>query len=620
MAIELAKAYVQIVPKAEGLGNEIRRQFEGAGDAAGTAGGQRASGAFARAMNAAGKITAAAIGAAATGIGALSKAAISGYADFEQLTGGIETLFGTTKDAFVDAAVASGMSVSTALEEFKTFTQASDVVLSNAANAYLTAGLSANDYLETVTGFTGALLQSLGGDTQEAAKYADQAITDMADNANKMGSSISSIQEAYQSFARGQWQLLDNLKLGYSGTKEEMQRLLNDATAISGIEYDISSYADIVSAIHVIQTEMGITGTTALEASSTISGSFSTLQASWKNLLVGMADDNADFGGLIENLETSAISFLNNIIPRIETTLQGFGRLVGDIAPIIAAELPGLVSEILPDLLASAVSLVDGIVAALPSLVQTVLTALIGALPLIIQTGFDLFIGLIGALPEIISTIVAALPEIITSIVTTITGNIPALVDAGVQLLVSLVQNLPQIIAGVVAAIPSIISGLVSAVIGSIPSLASAGYNLMLGLAQGIRNAVSTLYQTMVAAVQGIINGAKRLLGIASPSKVFAEIGGYTMEGFAEGILRNEGLVSDAMADASALASGSFSSSLAIQAQAEPAAPAAMAREIAEALRNVRVYMDGNKLVGYLVPGIDTALGVRQMAAERGAL
>ena len=598
MATELAKAFVQIVPSAEGLGSTIKAQFEEAGDAAGTAGGNKAGGSFSGALGTAIKATGAMIAAAGTAVGSVVKSAVSGFADYEQLVGGLETMF---EDLAWD------------VEE-------------NANRAFETAGLSANEYMETVMGFSAALNQSLvenEGNIARAAELSDQIITDMSDNANKMGTSMESIQNAYAGFAKGNYTMLDNLKLGYGGTKEEMERLLRDAEELAGLDmgtFSASNFADIAEAIHIVQTDIGITGTTAAEASTTISGSFNSMKAAWSNLVVGMADENANMEALIGNLVDSAGTLAGNLIPRIEQALTGVSTLIQNVAPMIVAMLPGLVDSILPGLLSAAMSIVQAVTAVLPDLLQTVLNTLIGMLPLIVDTGMQLFVGLIGAMPEIISTIVAALPEIITAIVDAITGNIPAIVMAGVTLLVALVENLPAIIAGVVAAIPAIISGLVNAIVGSVGQIKSAGYNLMMGFRDGIVSSVTALWNAMKDTVNYIVNGAKRLLGIASPSKVFEAIGGYTMQGFAEGILANEDLVKSAMADASALATGSFSSTLAISQPETQAAPASGAREIAEALRNVRVYLDGTRLVGYLVPDIDTALGVRQLAAERGAL
>ena len=249
------------------------------------------------------KVGAAALAAAATGVAALTKASIDQYAEYEQLVGGVDTLFKT----------------------------ASDKVQEYAANAYKTAGMSANEYMDTVTSFSASLLQSLGGDTDKAAQKADQAITDMADNANKMGTGMEMIQNAYQGFAKQNYTMLDNLKLGYGGTKEEMERLLADAEKLSGQKFDISSYSDIVDAIHVVQTEMGITGTTAAEAASTIEGSGGSAKAAWANLITGIADDNADLDTLIGNFVSSVETAAGNIIPRVSAILGGISQLVNQM-------------------------------------------------------------------------------------------------------------------------------------------------------------------------------------------------------------------------------------------------------------------------------------------------
>ena len=301
------------------------------------------------AISAVGKFSAAAVAAGATAVAALTKSAVESYADYEQLVGGVETLF---KDS-------------------------AGIVQEYAANAFQTAGLSANDYMETVTGFSASLLQSVGGDTEEAARIADQAITDMADNANKMGSSMESIQNAYQGFAKQNYTMLDNLKLGYGGTKQEMERLLADAEKLSGVHYDISNLNDVYEAIHVVQGELGITGTTAEEASTTIQGSAAAMKAAWQNMLTGIADENADFDGLINNLVESVATFGENILPRIETALSGVGKLISGLAPIIVEALPGLVENVLPGFIDAIMEIVNSIVEAIPEVIPVLIQALV---------------------------------------------------------------------------------------------------------------------------------------------------------------------------------------------------------------------------------------------------
>ena len=276
------------------------------------------------------KAAVAATTAAATAVAAITKSAVEQYAEYEQLVGGVDTLF----------------------------KESSQKVQKYAADAYKTAGLSANEYMETVTSFSASLLQSLNGDTAKAADVADKAITDMSDNANKMGSSMEAIQNAYNGFAKQNYTMLDNLKLGYGGTKEEMQRLLDDAEKLSGQKFDLSSYADIVEAIHVVQTEMGITGTTAREASSTIQGSIAATKSAWQNLLVGLADGNQDIDLLTKNLGDSIMTTANNLIPRIQTTLESIAELIETVVPPIVEQLPAIVVAVLPDLLSAALEIV----------------------------------------------------------------------------------------------------------------------------------------------------------------------------------------------------------------------------------------------------------------------
>ena len=285
----------------------------------------------------------------AMGVGVMLKNSVEQYAEYEQLVGGVETLFKNS----------------------------SNKVKEYANNAYKTAGLSANEYMDTVTSFSASLLQSLGGDTAKSAEVADQAITDMSDNANKLGTSMEMIQNAYQGFAKGNMTMLDNLKLGYGGTKEEMQRLLADAEKLSGVHYDISNFADITEAIHVIQKEMGIAGATREEAMTTIEGSFNATKSAWTNLMTGMADSSADFGQLIDNFIQSAAAFGHNILPRVEIALNGVGQLIEQLLPPIAERIPQILVDIAPSLIQAGanvlISLIQGIQTNMPTLMPTVM-------------------------------------------------------------------------------------------------------------------------------------------------------------------------------------------------------------------------------------------------------
>lgn len=527
--------------------------------------------------------------AAAAGFVAISKSAVDSYAEYEQLKGGVETLF---KDS-------------------------ADVLMGYADKAYQTAGLSANDYMETVTSFSASLLQSLGGDTAAAADYADQAIIDMSDNANKMGTSMEMIQNAYQGFAKQNYTMLDNLKLGYGGTKEEMQRLLDDAEKISGIKYDISSFADVTQAIHVIQTELGITGTTALEASSTIQGSANAMKSSWQNLLTGIADPTQNFEQLLQNFISSVGTFLGNLLPVFTTATQGVSQMVQGLLPqipvLIEQMLPiviegvsgiiaGLVKvlpqivnavmEILPQLVTAILnmlpqileagiqillSLIQGLtqalpqlIAMLPEIINTIITVLIENLPLIIEAGIQLLIAIITGLSEAIPQLVDYIPTIIDTLITTLLDNLPLIIDCAIQLLVALINGLIQALPQLAAMTPKIIWTIVTTLIENLPQLFKAGVqllesvikgigsilskmgevgkNIVVGLWNGIKNAKDWLLNKIKSFAHTITDGIKSFFGIHSPSTVFRdEIGKNLMLGLANGITGNEGVVSMAM-------------------------------------------------------------------------
>ena len=588
---------VRVIADTDGVSKEIRNLENSLGEAndhAASLGDKLKSG-----LSSAAKVGVAAVGAASAGIAALAKSALDGYANYEQLTGGVETLF---KES-------GGL-----VQEF-------------AANAYKTAGLSANQYMETVTSFSASLLQSLGGDTEAAARLADQAITDMSDNANKMGTDMEMIQNAYNGFAKQNYTMLDNLKLGYGGTKEEMERLLADAQAISGIEYDVSSYADIVNAIHVIQTEMGITGTTAKEASTTIQGSIASMGSAWSNLVTGIADDNADLDLLIGNFVDSVATVGDNILPRLEIILNGIGELVSKLAPTIGAELPKLIAQVLPSLLNAGINLVSGIIqgisSAFPQLVQagmdvlttigdglisyipdligripSVISAIVDfiteSLPIMLEQGLNMLHAVTDGILKAIPDMLSALPEIFDTIISFVADSLPEIIDSGIDILLSLVTGIIGAIPQLIAQLPTIITSFVSTLSANLPRINAAGNELMAKLKDGIINAVPALLraipgmcvdilrammnalagaveiganlikgvwqgiQNMAAWIEdsifgffsNIVSGIRSILGIHSPSKVFAGIGEQLVNGFANGI--------DATADTAIKAAGAM--------------------------------------------------------------
>lgn len=534
-----------------------------------------------------------AVGTAATAIGGLVTASVNAYAEYEQLVGGVDTLFKNS----------------------------SQKLQSYADEAYKTAGMSANEYMSTVTSFSASLLQSLGGDTEKAADYANQAVIDMSDNANKMGTSMELIQNAYQGFAKQNYTMLDNLKLGYGGTKEEMERLLEDASKISGIKYDISSFADVTQAIHVMQESMGIAGTTSKEASETIEGSINSVKGAWENLLVGITNPDADWDKLIQNLVDTVTAAGENILPAVGSALVGVSALIRDLFPMIAQEIPTLISEILPQLVDTGISVVNSLITGiqqnLPALmegaiqivtsignaiitmlpqiltiamqlIQTLINGIITMLPQIIQMGMQLITQLILGIAQMLPQLI---PQAVNAIITIVNGlldNIDMLVDAAIQLIlgladglinalpiliekapeiigklvVALIQNLPKILQVGVQLIGKIIEG-VGSVIGKLGQMAGniiqtiwdglqslpgkmmeIGKNLIQGIWNGISNAMGWLWDKISGFCSGIVDKIKGFFGIHSPSKVFnEEIGKFLALGLGEGFDDNVGKV-----------------------------------------------------------------------------
>lgn len=344
----------------------------------------------------AGATVIAGIGSAVTAVVGLGKAAISSYADYEQLCGGVETLFGAGGQSIEEYAESVGKSVDEARDDYNRLMSAQDKVFGYAKTAYKDAGMSANEYMETVTGFAASLVASLGGDTEAAAEKANMALVDMSDNANKMGSDMESIKNAYGGFAKQNYTMLDNLKLGYGGTKEEMERLLADAEKLSGVKYDVSSYADIVDAIHVVQTEMGITGTTAKEAASTISGSIGMMKSSWQNLLTGFADGNQDMTELISELWNSIQAVADNVLPRIQETMAGISRFVVRAVPMLLKKIPPMLGQILPQLMSASMTLLQTVVKTLIEALPSLLSELSGAITSVISNAVSNVSGALG--------------------------------------------------------------------------------------------------------------------------------------------------------------------------------------------------------------------------------
>lgn len=446
----------------------------------------------------------------------LGKQSIMGFAEQEQLIGGVETLF----------------------------KESSAQVQQYANDAYKAAGLSANEYMETVTSFSASLLQSMGGDTQAAAEKANRAITDMSDNANKMGTDMTSIQNAYQGFAKQNYTMLDNLKLGYGGTKQEMERLLADAEKFSGIKYDISSYADIVDAIHVVQTEMGITGTTAKEAATTIQGSANAMKSAWSNLLTGMSNENLDLDKLVQNVIDSVNTFADNLIPRLQIMLPRFAEglitLVTGLIPYVGPALELL----LPTLMQGIGSLVSGIVQALPAAVEAIAAVvpmlvdqITILLPQILNAGIDIIAALASGIGENLPTLIPAAVDAIITVAEGLVDHLDEIIIAAGDLIVGLAQGLIEALPRLVTRLPELIIAIVKGLLSGISAIGEVGLQLVRGLFDGIANAASWLYDKLKGWVNSVLSWVKNLFGIHSPSKVFAnEIGKFIPPGITVGV------------------------------------------------------------------------------------
>lgn len=418
------------------------------------------------------KVSVATTTAGAAAVSALTTLAVNSYANYEQLVGGVETLYKSS----------------------------ADTVQKYAAIAYKTAGMSANDYMETATSFAAALVSSLGGDTAAAAELANTAVSDMSDNVNKFGSDAESVKAAYNGFAKGQFQLLDNLKLGYGGTKQEMQRLLDDANKLNAAQgkytkYTIDNYADIVQAVHVIQTEMDITGTTAREASTTIQGSTSAAKAAWSNLITGVADDNADFVLLVNDFVDSVGTAAQNILPRIEIALDGAAKLIEHLVPPIMAKLPALIETVLPKLARSAVNIVQKLVSEI--------SANAGKL---IDSAVQLITVLGNGIYQMLPTVAQSALQIILTMVSKLNENLPQMLDTAGRMLIAFVQGISKHLPDIVKAAGSIIGTLLTYFVNHLPEIVNGALKMGGAIVDGIMQGISAAWSGLVSWFNGIFN------------------------------------------------------------------------------------------------------------------
>lgn len=666
-------------------------------------------------LGTAAKVGGAAVAALGTATIAIGKTALDAYSNYEQLVGGIDTLF---------------KSSSAKMQQY-------------AANAYQTAGVSANRYMEISTSFAAALVNSLGGNTEAAADMANTAITDMSDNANKMGTSLETVQEAYMSLSRGNYEMLDSLKLGYGGTKSELQRLLADAEKFSAAQgkvrdFSVDSYSDIVEAIHVVQDEMGITGTTAEEAATTVEGSVNMAKAAWDNWLAGLGNEDADMGGLTDQLVQSVLIAGENIIPSVGQIMTTLGQTVAEYAPGVGLCLSNALISVLPEAvqgpMRDAFAGVDNVVGQLESVfndnlkpaadaADTVFSA-IGSgvetfsnavndfvLPAIDQLSpafNDFFVAIQTAQPllEFIANIIgvglamaisvaiqlfAAITEIVASVVTgfaqlyeNISGFVTGVVQFftvdlpnGINALVQWFAQLPgniagflsTVIANVVAWVANMVSSAVSAgsqfisgiagflsalpgniaswlscvissVVGwvsqfasnaisaasqfasnlteglaSIPGkVTSIGSDIIQGMVNGVTGAASSLIESVKGAVSDAIDGAKNLLGIHSPSRVFRKIGQYTMQGAALGVDDDADLLLQSTDNAMrnmVSSAAEYNTPVATFDNMSSSALIDEVKQLREDIKGMKIYLNGRTLVGGIADDIDRELGRR---------
>ena len=457
--------------------------------------------------------------AGATAISGMIGASVKSYADTEQLVGGVETLF---KDS-------------------------ADQIIANSKKAYETAGLSANQYMEQVTSFSASLLQSVGGDTVKAAQYADMAVKDMADNANKMGTNIEAIQNAYQGFAKQNYTMLDNLKLGYGGTKTEMERLLSDASKITGIKYDINNLNDVYNAIHVIQggvdelngglgdvsKGLGITGTTAKEANDTITGSVASAKAAFTNFLSGT-------GGIeevIKTFTTAGTNISKALVDMAPKIAEGLVQLVNGLIP----QIPALIQSLLPTVVNGAILLIQGLIGAIPQ----IMTVLLGALPTIIEMLLQGMVQIVTTLAEMLPELMPQIVEAILSIIPILIDNLPLFVKAGLQLITGLLQGIIESVPALLSYIPKIISSMFN-YWKQIPSMMKdVGKNLIKGLWNGISNVTGWITDKIKGFGKSVLKSIKGIFGIHSPSTEFEYIGVMNVKGMEKGLEKEKAQLQD---------------------------------------------------------------------------
>lgn len=477
----------------------------------------------------------------------LGASCIDAGANYEQLVGGVETLFANSFSSVEEFADGVGLSVEEVADDFEANENAIETVLANANKAYKTAGLSVNDYMETATSFAAALNQSTSG-VGESAEVADMAIADMADNANKMGTSMEAIQNAYNGFSKSNFSMLDNLKLGYGGTKTEMERLLADASELSGMDYSIDSLSDIMNAIHVIQEDMGITGTTAKEAASTYSGSLMMLQSAWENVLTAISSGEGMEGaiaGLAEGLVaygSNAVRILGTIVEQvpvfISTAVQTLISMLSENMPAITAAGQSILENFktaftqgIPDLLAKGSEIlqgiIDGITQNLPAIqekasqiLSDILTTITAGLPAILEQGVQIVTQLANGFLSNLPTFILAVGDMISQFVGFLLENAPTIIQNGIQMLQNLVDGIIQNLPAIVSAVVKVVMQFISTLVTHLPQILAKGIEIVIQLVSGIIQAIPKIVAAMPKVIAGVTDALRDFDWIGTGKKI----------------------------------------------------------------------------------------------------
>lgn len=595
MADTIATAYVTIEPTFEGVSGKLKEGLGGESDKAGKEAGHKFGSGFATVLGTSAKVMAAGVAAGAAAAAGVVKSATENFAQFEQLAGGTQLLFGRTAEeteALRQSMLDSGMTAKQVAEEMANMSDASDTVMKNAESAFQRVQMSTNDYLQTANSFATGLKESLGGDSQAAADLADKIIVAQADVVAATGNNAESVANAFAGIMKNNFNMLDNLQLGIKPTKEGMQEVIDKMNELNGTNYEMGNLADMQSAIVDYIDYVGMAGYAQNEASDTIEGSLATMKAAWDNLLTGLGNKDADLSGLIDNLVASAETVAGNILPIIEQALTGISTLVAEMAPVIAEKIPALLESVLPMLLTSGVQIIEtlgqGLLSAIPTLMPTITnlvvqlgTMLVQMLPQLIEVGMQvilqLALGIAQALPDLIPTIV----DVILTIVEYLIQNIDLLIDAALQLMIGLAEGLLKALPVLIEKVPIILIKLVAAfmlaiikldqvgqkiietiknaieqylpgllakgseliaklkakIMEKVKEFTQIGRNIIEGIKKGIAEAWDSLQNWFGEKIGGLVGGVKDLLGIASPSKVFAnEVGEWIPAGIAQGI------------------------------------------------------------------------------------